>query len=126
MAGATQTLTLPRLATPRAATAESHWVQWTLIVLMLLFFALFLLLPLAIVFTEAFAKGIAAFLAAFEDSATAHAIWLTLTTAAIAVPLNTLFGLAAAWAISRFDFRGKHFLTTLIDLPLWVSPVIGG
>ena len=127
MAGAIQTLTAaPRFAPPRAATAESPWVKWLLIAIVVLFFAGFLLLPLAIIFVEAFAKGIPGYTAAFRDPATFAAIRLTLLTVAIAVPLNTVFGLAAAWAIARFDFRGKGFLTSLIDLPLWVSPVVGG
>ena len=70
-------------------------------------------------------KGLAV-IEAFDDGATMHAIWLTLKVAAITVPLNTLFGLAAAWCVSRFQFRGKRFLTSLIELPLWVSPVIAG
>jgi sulfate transport system permease protein len=126
MAGATNALTFERLAPSRAATSESRWVQWILIGLMLLFFALLLVLPLACVFVEAFAKGVDAYFVAFEDPATQHSIRLTLLVAAIAVPLNTIFGLAAAWAIARFRFPGRTFLTNLIDLPLWVSPVIGG
>ena len=78
------------------------------------------------VFIEAFRKGVAAYFEAFRDPATTAAIRLTVLTAAIAVPLNTVFGVAAAWTIARFDFRGKQVLTNLIDLPLWISPVIGG
>ena len=126
MAGAVQTLTTERLITPRSATAESPWVRWTLITFVLIFFAAFLLLPIALIFVEAFSKGIDAYLRAFKDSATLDAIKLTLITVGIAVPLNTVFGVAAAWAISRFEFKGKDFLTSLIDLPLWVSPVVGG
>ncbi len=110
----------------RRATSESPLTKWTLIAVTVGFFALFLLLPLVVVFREAFSHGVGAYFAAFADSASRHAIWLTLLTAGIAVPLNTVFGLAAAWAITRFDFRGKSILTSLIDLPLWVSPVIGG
>lgn len=126
MAGAIQTLTVERLAIPRGATAEPPLAKWALLFLMFAFFASFLLLPLAIVFVEGFAKGVPAYLAAFDDDVTRAAIKLTLTTAAIAVPLNTIFGVAAAWAIARFDFKGKCLLTNLIDLPLWVSPVVGG
>jgi sulfate transport system permease protein len=90
------------------------------------FFALFLFLPLFVVFQEAFSKGAAAYLKAFQDSATMHAIWLTLLVAGIAVPLNTVFGIVAAWTVTRYRFRGRSFLITLIDLPLWVSPVVGG
>jgi len=126
MAGAVQTLTAERLIVPRGATAESPWVRWTLIVFVLLFFAAFLLLPLAIIFVEAFSKGIEGYTRAFKDSATIDSIKLTLITVAVAVPLNTIFGVAAAWCIARFEFRGKDLLTSLIDLPLWVSPVVGG
>jgi sulfate transport system permease protein len=83
-------------------------------------------LPLFVVFHEAFSKGVEVFLKTFEDRATAHAVKLTLITAAIAVPLNAIFGLFAAWAVTRFKFRGRSLLISLIDLPLWVSPVIGG
>src|SRR5581483_1678523 len=126
MAGATQTLTLPRFAATRPATEESRAVQWLLIAIVLLFFAAFLLLPLAMVFVEAFRKGMRVYFETLRDPDTVAAIWLTLKTAAIAVPLNTTFGLAAAWAIARFQFPGKRLLTNLIDLPLWISPVIGG
>jgi sulfate transport system permease protein len=126
MAGAVQTLTAERLSAPRTATAEASWVKWTLIVFVVAFFAFFLLLPLAVIFAEAFAKGVQGYEKAFQDEATREAIKLTLTTVGIAVPLNTVFGVAAAWAIARFDFRGKDLLTSLIDLPLWISPVVGG
>jgi sulfate transport system permease protein len=111
---------------PVRATAESLLVRVVLIGVVFAFFALFLFLPLVVVFQEAFAKGMAAFLAVFSDDATASAIRLTLLTAAIAVPLNTVFGLAAAWSLTRFHFPGRSLLITLIDLPLWISPVIGG
>ncbi len=127
MAGVISTLPVRAPASAgRRATAESPLIKWLLIGVTLAFFGLFLVLPLIVVFQEAFAGGIEAYFAAFDDPATRHAIWLTLLTAAIAVPVNTIFGLAAAWAITRFDFRGKSLLTSLIDLPLWVSPVIGG
>jgi sulfate/thiosulfate transport system permease protein len=126
MAGAVQTLTANRLITPRTATSEAPWVKWTLISVMLLFFTAFLLLPLVAIFVQAFAKGWHGYIAAFKDPATIAAIKLTLLTVSIAVPLNTIFGVAAAWAIARFNFRGKDLLTSLIDLPVWMSPVVGG
>lgn len=126
MAGTVQTLTANRFAPPRAATAEAAWVKWILVALAVLFFAAFLLLPLAVIFYEAFAKGLPGCVAAFKDPSTFSAVKLTLFTVAIAVPLNTVFGIAAAWAVARFDFRGRGLLTSLIDLPLWVSPVVGG
>jgi len=86
----------------------------------------FLLLPLIVVFVQAFAGGIKAYFAALADPDSLSAIWLTLKTAAIAVLLNTLFGVAAAWLVAKFEFRGKDFLITLIDLPFSVSPVISG
>jgi sulfate transport system permease protein len=92
----------------------------------LLFLAALLFAPLATVFAMAFEKGYAAYMESFRDDATAAAIRLTLMTAAIVVPLNTIFGLAAAYSIAKFEFRGKSFLITLIDLPLAVSPVISG
>ncbi|NRQ16553.1 sulfate ABC transporter permease subunit CysW [Ensifer sesbaniae] len=114
---------LPQLA---AATSESRLARLTLTITALAFVALFLLLPLAAVFTEALRKGPAEFVAALGDAETFSAIRLTLTVAAIAVPLNLVFGVAAAWAIAKFEFKGKAFLTTLIDLPFSVSPVISG
>lgn len=114
------------LSRVRAATSESRLARLSLTLTALAFVALFLLLPLAAVFTEALRKGPAAFLAALGDAETFSAISLTLTVAAIAVPLNLVFGVAAAWAIAKFEFKGKAFLTTLIDLPFSVSPVISG
>jgi len=125
MAGAVSTFPT-RVRTPRRATAESPVVKVVLITVLVIFFALFLVLPLFVVFQEAFSKGVETFIKTFEDRATAHAVKLTLIVAAISVPLNTIFGLAAAWAMTRFQFRGRALLTSLIDLPLWVSPVIGG
>jgi len=125
MAGAIALLK-PRMAARRAATSESLVIKVIFITIVLAFFALFLVLPLVVVFQEAFSKGLTVFLKTFEDRATAHAVWLTLLVAAIAVPLNTIFGVTAAWGISRFRFRGRSFLITLIDLPLWISPVVGG
>jgi sulfate transport system permease protein len=105
---------------------ESTWVRVVLITLALLFMGLFLVLPLAAVFTEALRKGLGAYLTALQDEDAWSAIRLTLITAAIAVPLNLVFGVAAAWAIAKFEFRGKALLTTLIDLPFSVSPVVAG
>ena len=92
----------------------------------LTFFVLFILLPLILVFVEAFRKGWDTYIAALVDPDAVSAIKLTLLAAAIAVPLNLIFGVAAAWAIARFEFRGKQFLITLIDLPFSVSPVVAG
>ena len=97
-----------------------------LIGIALAFLGLFLVLPLAAVFIEAFRHGVVEFWAALGEADTLSAIRLTLTVAAIAVPLNLVFGVAAAWAIAKFEFKGKAFLTTLIDLPFSVSPVISG
>ncbi|TCP90582.1 sulfate transport system permease protein [Rhizobium sp. PP-CC-2G-626] len=110
----------------RSATSESRLARYGLITLSLAFVGLFLVLPLAIVFTEALRKGPGAFFEAIADPETWAAIRLTLLVAAIAVPLNLVFGIAAAWAIAKFEFKGKAFLTTLIDLPFSVSPVISG
>jgi len=127
MAGAIQDLTVVRSKTRvRRATEEGPLVRWTLILLSVGFFAAFLLLPLVAVFAEGFRRGATLYFKTFTDPVTLDAIKLTLITAAIAVPCNTLFGVAAAWAITRFEFRGKQFFSTLIDLPLWVSPVVGG
>lgn len=126
MAGIVPNLTAQRTAQPRRATEESALVRWVLISISVLFFLALLALPLAAVFAEAFRKGWAFYLKALSDPIAWSAIKLTLLTAAIAVPTNTVFGIAAAWAVTRFEFRGKQFFSTLIDLPLWVSPVIGG
>jgi len=109
-----------------AATREPAWVKGVLIAVALLFFGLFLLLPLVTVFAEAFRKGWQVYFAALVEPDALSAIYLTLLVAAIAVPLNLVFGVTAAWAIAKFDFRGKQLLTTLIDLPFSVSPVIAG
>jgi sulfate transport system permease protein len=105
---------------------EPALVRWGLIALALLFLGLFLVLPLATVFVEAFAAGTAAYVTAIREPEAMAALQLTLIAAAIAVPLNLLFGVCAGWAIAKFDFRGKNLLTTLIDLPFAVSPVIAG
>ena len=119
-------------ASPRASqvvrhpTAEAPWLRWLLIATALVFLALFLFVPLMAVFAHALEKGAGAYFQALGDATTQASIRLTLLTAAIAVPLNLVFGVAAAWAIAKFDFRGKNLLTTLIDLPFSVSPVISG
>ncbi|KWW36952.1 sulfate ABC transporter permease subunit CysW [Cupriavidus metallidurans] len=111
---------------PHDATGESRWVRYGLITVAVLFLGLFLFIPLASVFYEALRKGVDTYLAALTEPDAVSAIKLTLTVAAIAVPLNVVFGVAAAWAIAKFDFRGKNLLITLIDLPFSVSPVISG
>ena len=116
---------VPR-ASRRSGTTEAPWVRYALITVALIFVLLFLVLPLAAVFTEALRKGLGAYLAALQEPDAWSAIRLTLLTAAIAVPLNLLFGVAAAWAIAKYEFRGKSFLTTLVDLPFSVSPVVAG
>jgi len=108
------------------ATTEPWFVRWLLISAALLFLGFFLFLPLAIVFVEAFNKGFAAYFQSFNDPDAWSAIQLTLTAAAIAVPLNLVFGVAASWCIAKFNFIGKSVLLTLIDLPFSVSPVISG
>lgn len=108
------------------ATRESAWVKWTIIGIALTFFTLFLLLPLIVVFYEGLRKGWDAYVAALVEPDALSAVRLTLTAALIAVPLNLVFGVAAAWAIAKFDFPGKSFLITLIDLPFSVSPVVAG
>jgi sulfate/thiosulfate transport system permease protein len=112
-------------AAPRATT-EPLLVRWALTAAALFFLTLFLFVPLAAVFAQALEKGFATYLASFREPDALAAVRLTLLTAAIAVPLNTVFGVAAAWAIAKFEFRGKQVLTTLIDLPLAVSPVVSG
>jgi len=109
-----------------AARTEPPLVQGLLIGIAVLSIALILILPLVIVFHEALAKGWEGLRIAYSDPDTLHSIRLTLTVASIAVPFNALFGLAAAWAITRFDFPGKRFIEILIDLPIWISPVVGG
>ena len=101
-------------------------MRYALITLALAFMLLFLVLPLAAVFTEALRKGLDAYIAGLRDPDAWSAIKLTLLTAVIAVPLNLVFGVAAAWCIAKYEFRGKAFLTTLVDLPFSVSPVVAG
>jgi sulfate transport system permease protein len=107
-------------------TEESPFAKWTLISIAMLFCLVFLLLPLINVFAQAFAKGWTAYWSALTHPDSWSAIKLTLLVAAISVPLNVLFGLAAAWAIAKFEFRGKALLITLIDLPFSISPVVAG
>ena len=122
-----------RLAAPSAApagaaraTRDPVWLRSTLLGVALLFLGLFLAVPLAAVFTEALRRGLGAYLAAFRDPDALAAIKLTFLVAAIAVPCNLVFGVAAAWAIAKFQFWGRSLLITLIDLPFAVSPVISG
>ncbi|MBP7745950.1 MAG: sulfate ABC transporter permease subunit CysW [Phycisphaerae bacterium] len=123
---ATASIHIPVAHQVPRATAEPWVVRWLLIGFALAFLGLFLFLPLAAVFAQAFERGVSAYLASFRDPDAQAAIRLTLLTAAIVVPLNLVFGIAAAWAIAKFEFRGKSVLITLIDLPFAVSPVISG
>lgn len=117
----------PRSLKPsHSATTEAPWIRYCLIAVALSFLAFFLIVPLIVVFIEAFSKGAGVYFAAISEPAAAHAIKLTLIAAGIAVPLNVVFGLAASWAIAKFQFRGKQLAITLIDLPFAVSPVIAG
>jgi sulfate transport system permease protein len=106
--------------------SEPVWVQWALTLVALVFLGLFLVLPLVTVFAEAFDDGIGAYLTAIQEPEAIAALTLTLTAAAFAVPANLVFGVAAGWTIAKFNFPGKQILTTLIDLPFAVSPVISG
>src|SRR5579862_8502027 len=108
------------------ATSEPAFVRWLLTGIALLFLALFLFLPLGVVFATALGDGIHVYLRTFRDPDTISAIRLTLLAAGVAVPLNLIFGIAAAWTIGKFDFVGKSLLITLIDLPFSVSPVVSG
>src|SRR5687767_1143654 len=126
---ATIAISRPATTAPRAvtrATGESRAVRYTLIGIALVFLALVLLLPLVLVFVQAFAKGLPAYWDAIREPDALSAAKLTLLIAAIAVPANLIFGVAAAWCISKFEFRGRNLLITLIDLPFAVSPVISG
>ena len=110
----------------RDATREPTWVRNVLITIALIFFLSCLILPLILVFVEAFKQGVAVYFQALINPDTLSAVKLTLLTAAIAVPLNVVFGVAAAWSVAKFNFRGKSLLTTIIDIPFSVSPVIAG
>jgi len=109
-----------------AATRDPPWIKFAVLGVSLAFFVLFLLMPLTAVFVEAFRRGWGVYLAALVEPDALSAIQLTLLIAVLAVPLNLVFGVAAAWAITKFDFRGKQLLISLIDLPFSVSPVISG
>jgi sulfate transport system permease protein len=126
MAGAIKSQSSLRRRASQRGTEESRIAKWTLILIALAFSGIFLLLPLINVFAQAFSKGWAYYLNSISDDDSWAAIRLTLIVAGISVPLNVLFGLAAAWAIAKFDFRGKSILITLIDLPFSVSPVVAG
>lgn len=125
MATSSSSQTFPvQLAAP--VTQEQPWIRWTLTLLALSFLSLFLLLPLMGVFFEALKKGWDVYIDAITEPDALAAIRLTLTAAAIAIPLNLVFGIAAAWAIAKFEFYGKSILISLIDLPFSVSPVVTG
>lgn len=111
---------------PHRNIQEPALVRWILIAVAMLFLCLFLFLPLATVFVNAFSQGIRSYWQAVSDPETLGVVRLTMTTVGLAVPINILFGIACAWAVAKFDFRGKNLLITLIDLPFTVSPVIGG
>jgi sulfate/thiosulfate transport system permease protein len=115
-----------RATRPGRDTLISLLTRWLFIGLSLSFLAALLFAPLAAVFAMALERGVAAYLKSFIDPDAASAIRLTLTVAAVVVPLNTLFGIAAAWALAKFEFQGKSFIITLIDLPIAVSPVVSG
>ena len=107
-------------------TQEPRWLRYTLITVAIVYLALFLLVPLSSIFYEALRQGVAVYWAAMTEPDALSAIRLTVWVAAIALPLNAVFGMAAAWAVTKFDFRGKSILLTLIDLPFSVSSVIAG
>jgi sulfate transport system permease protein len=107
-------------------TQDPFWLRLILSAVAISFVALFLVLPLLVVFNEALAKGVAKMFAAITEEDALASVKVSLTAAVIAVPLNTVFGIAAAWAVAKFDFWGKTFLVTLIDLPFSVSPVVSG
>jgi len=108
------------------ARTEPGWIRWIIIALAIAFLTVFVVLPLVLVFSQAFSKGVGAYFKALSDPEALSAIRLTLLVAAISVSINLVFGLTAAWAIAKFEFRGKTALITLIDLPFSVSPVISG
>ncbi len=115
-----------KLPTTDLATTEPAWVRWLLTSIAVGFLGLFLFLPLLAVFFEAFKQGTKLYFATFEDRYAVDAIFLTLKIAAISVPVNLIFGLAAAWVITKYSYRGKSLLVTVLDLPFAVSPVIAG
>ncbi|MEG2816246.1 MAG: sulfate ABC transporter permease subunit CysW, partial [Comamonas sp.] len=121
-------ITAPKKSTKleKISTTEPRWVRWVLTSVALVFMGLFLILPLLSVFGEALRKGWDVYISALGEPDALSAIKLTLITALIAVPLNLVFGVAAAWCIAKYEFKGKAFLTTLIDLPFSISPVVAG
>jgi len=119
-------MSTPIVRRAEAGTTEATWVRYTLIGISLVFLFLFLVLPLAAVFAEALRKGFDAYWEALKEPDAWSAIRLTLITALIAVPLNLVFGISAAWCIAKYEFKGKSVLTTLVDLPFSVSPVVAG
>lgn len=126
MSAPPQTRRNEALQQSQRGTEEPSFIKWTLITIALLFCFVFLLLPLVNVFAQAFSKGVAYYCGSLTNADSWAAIRLTLLVAGISVPLNVGFGLAAAWSIAKFDFRGKPLLITLIDLPFSVSPVVAG
>ena len=114
------------MSRPKKSVRDPAIVKWILIVVVIVFCAVFLLLPLVNVFAQAFALGWTHYVKALADHDTQSAIRMTLLVAGISVPLNVIFGLAGSWALAKFQFRGKAFLLTLIDLPFSISPVVGG
>lgn len=110
----------------QAATREPRWLRWTLIAIAIIFMGIMLVIPLLAVFYEALKSGWQLYIAALREPEALSAIKLTLITALIVVPINTVIGIAMAWLLTRFNFKGKQFLTTLLDLPFSVSPVVAG
>ncbi|MDR1460804.1 MAG: sulfate ABC transporter permease subunit CysW [Campylobacteraceae bacterium] len=113
-------------ATSKSASKENAWIKTTLIIITFLFLTIFVFLPLYTIFTQAFARGVEAYFTSIKEPDAWSAIKLTLTVAVIVVPVNTFFGILLAWAIAKFDFKGKSIITTLIEVPFAVSPVIAG
>ncbi|CAM2998471.1 MULTISPECIES: sulfate ABC transporter permease subunit CysW [Vibrio] len=105
---------------------EQPWVKWSLISLALFFVAVLLLIPLLSIFQQAFASGLETYITNLSEPDTLHAIGLTLVVALLTVPINLVFGVMLAWSVTRFEFTGRKFLTTLIDIPFAVSPVVAG
>ncbi|MBK9139921.1 MAG: sulfate ABC transporter permease subunit CysW [Verrucomicrobia bacterium] len=126
MSATPRATTKPTTQASRRGSEDPRWVRWLLTAVALTFTTVLLFLPLANVFAQALAKGWAAYWDALAHPDSLHAIRLTLTVAAVCIPLNVVFGLAAAWAVAKFEFRGKSLLITLIDLPFAVSPVVAG
>ena len=126
MAGTVSTLTYVRSHSRRRGLDDPRWLKSTLLTIASAFVALFLVVPLASVFVEALRQGVGLYFTALTEPDALAAIRLTLLTAAIAVPANVVFGICAAWAIAKFEYPGKSLLTTLIDLPFAVSPIVSG